>query len=230
MILNNFITKYFKEPYINALCVELAIEIKDYKSNRQKNITFGIIAGAVLIFLGIVLKSLIVLLLSIATIYYGFRREYLKVKAIEKRTKSQIRKVYPIFVQTLISLLYTNDNLIKVFILLQSYHFDPYIDRAIVIMINKYQLNPENAELIFAEFCNIFTTSSASLLHQLLMNINDYGVNDEEIHLLEKKIEQDTNEYFSEQTRIERNMMSMYGNGAVALLVGLCLAVLVSSI
>lgn len=227
--MNKFITKYFKEPYLNVLCVELGIDILKYKKSKQINIVVGIILAAIFAFLAIILKNVLLIVLAVIIAYYSYRKEFLKIKRMEKNTRDELLKIYPIFVQTFISLLYTNDNLIKVFLLLENYHFHPYIDRALVIMINKYQVNPENSELIFAEFCNIFNTSSASLLHQLLVNISKYGVNDSEIALLETKIEQECDKYIITKTAQTSKKSLQYGNIAVTLfLVVLVMLVIVS--
>lgn len=227
--MSNFLEKYFKEQYINVICVELGINISDYKRKRTINIVAGIILGLLSIFGGIVLKNILLIGIGIVVAYYGFRREYLKVKRQENKTREHLIKVYPLFVQTFISLLYTNDNLIKVFLLLENYHYDPYIDRALVIMINKYQVNPENSELIFAEFCNIFDTSSASLLHQLMVNISRYGVNDSEIKLLESKIDQECDKYYAKATQEDSRRVIVYGSIGVVAFVGLILCVLIST-
>lgn len=228
--MSKFLDKYFKEPYINVICVELGESIKDYKSKRNMNILIGVILAAIIIFAGIVLKSIILIIAAVVIAYFFYRKEYLRIKRKERATREELIKIYPILVQTFISLLYTNDNLIKVFLLLENYHFHPYIDRALVIMINKYQLNPENSELIFAEFCNIFETSSASLLHQLLVNISRYGVNDDEIALLESKVEQECDKYIVKKTQIDCRKILQYGNVGVTAFVALLLALLVSSI
>lgn len=228
--MKKLINKYFSEPYVNVLCVELGVSIKDYKLKRNISIVVGVILAAIFLFLGIVLKSVIVIILAFLIAYAGYRRQYLIIKRKERKTRSQLVKIYPLFVQTFISLLYTNDNLIKVFLLLENYHFDPYIDRALVIMINKYQVNPENSELIFAEFCNIFETTSASLLHQLMVNISRYGVNDDEIKLLESKIEQDCDKYIINKTQEDSKKISQYGYIGVVVFVGLLLLVLISTL
>lgn len=228
--MSKIIDKYFKEPYINVLCVELGVDIKDYKSKRSVNIVVGIIIAAIFLFIGIVLKNVVLLILAVVIGYYGYRRQYLLIKRKERKTREELIKLYPILVQTFISLLYTNDNLIKVFLLLENYHFHPYIDRALVIMINKYQINPDNSELIFAEFCNIFETSSASLLHQLMVNISRYGVNDDEIALLETKIDQECDKYIVKKTQNESRKILQYGNIGMTLFVGLLLFILVSTI
>lgn len=222
--------KLFKEPYINILCVELGESIKDYKSRRNLNIIMGIILAAVFIFVGVVLKSILIIVLAVLIGYAGYRRQYLRIKRKERKTRDELVKIYPILVQTYISLLYTNDNLIKVFLLLENYHFHPYIDRAIIIMINKYQVNPENSELIFAEFCNIFETSSASLLHQLMVNISRYGVNDDEIKLLEGKIDQECEMLIASKTQAEARKILHYGNVAIVMFVVMLLSLLIASI
>ncbi len=228
--MSKILNKYFKEPYINVICVELGEDIVAYKRKRSINILIGIILAAIFIFAGIVLKTVLLIILAIAIAYYFYRREYLRIKRIERQTRDELVKIYPLLVQTFISLLYTNDNLIKVFLLLQNYHYDPYIDRALVIMINKYQVNPENSELIFAEFCNIFETSSASLLHQLMVNISRYGVNDEEIKLLESKIDQECDKYIVSKTQEDSRKVIQYGNIGVTAFLGLLLAVLISTL
>lgn len=228
--MSNLFTKYFKEPYVNVICVELAININEYKHKRTVNIVVGLVLAVLGILGGIVLKNILLIILGIAAGYYGYRRQYLKVKRKERKTREQLIKLYPLFVQTFISLLYTNDNLIKVFLLLENYHFDPYIDRALVIMINKYQVNPENSELIFAEFCNIFDISSASLLHQLMVNISRYGVNDSEINLLEAKINQECDMYFTKITQDDSRKVIVYGTAGVVAFVAIILGVLVSTL
>lgn len=228
--MSKILNKYFKEPYINVICVELGEDIVAYKRKRSINILIGIILAAIFIFTGIVLKTVLLIILAIAIAYYFYRREYLRIKRIERQTRDELVKIYPLLVQTFISLLYTNDNLIKVFLLLQNYHYDPYIDRALVIMINKYQVSPENSELIFAEFCNIFETSSASLLHQLMVNISRYGVNDEEIKLLESKIDQECDKYIVSKTQEDSRKVIQYGNIGVTAFLGLLLAVLISTL
>lgn len=228
--MNKFLDKYFKEPYVNVICVELGENIKEYKSKRYLNIVVGVILAAIIIFAGIVLKSILLIVSAVAISYFFYRKEYLRIKRKERTTREELIKIYPILVQTFISLLYTNDNLIKVFLLLENYHFHPYIDRALVIMINKYQLNPENSELIFAEFCNIFETSSASLLHQLLVNISRYGVNDDEIALLETKVEQECDKYIIKKTENDCRKIMQYGNIGATAFVALMLALLISSI
>lgn len=227
--MSNFFNNYFKEQYVNVICVELGININDYKRKRTINIVVGLIAGMLCVFGGIVLKNILIMVLGIVIAYYGYRREYLHVKRKERKTREHLIKVYPLLVQTFISLLYTNDNLIKVFLLLENYHFDPYIDRALVIMINKYQVNPENSELIFAEFCNIFDTSSASLLHQLMVNISRYGVNDSEIKLLESKVDQGCDKYFAKVTQEDSRKVIIYGSLGVVAFGGLLLFVLIST-
>lgn len=228
--MSKILNKYFKEPYVNVICVELGENITDYKRKRSINIVIGIILAAIIMFAGIVLKLVLLIILGIAVGYYFFRREYLRIKRKERKTREELIKIYPLLVQTFISLLYTNDNLIKVFLLLENYHFDPYIDRALVIMINKYQLNPENSELIFAEFCNIFETSSASLLHQLMVNISRYGVNDSEIKLLESKLEQEYDKYIAKKIQEDSKQVIQYGNIGVTAFIGLLLAILVSTL
>lgn len=228
--MSKILNKHFKEPYINVICVELGENIVDYKRKRSINIVIGVILAAILIFAGVVLKTVLLIVLAVAIAYYFFRREYLRIKRKERKTREELIKLYPVLVQTFISLLYTNDNLIKVFLLLESYHFDPYIDRALVIMINKYQVNPENSELIFAEFCNIFETSSASLLHQLMVNISRYGVNDDEIKLLESKIDQECDKYIVKKTQEDSRKVIQYGNIGVTAFIGLLLAILISTL
>lgn len=228
--MSKFMTKYFKEPYVNVLCVELGEDIQKYKRKRNINIIIGIILAAVFLFIGVVLKSIIIIALAFVIGYLGYRRQYLRIKRKERKTRDELINVYPLLVQTFISLLYTNDNLIKVFLLLESYHYHPYIDRALVIMINKYQVNPENSELIFAEFCNIFQTSSASLLHQLMVNISRYGVNDDEIKLLESKIDQECDKYIIKKTQEDSKKVIQYGNIGVTVFVGLLLLVLISTL
>lgn len=228
--MNKFIEKYFKEPYINVLCVELNVDLPSYKKRRNRNLVLSIIIGALLILAAIILKSIMLVVVALFTIYYGYRLEYLKVKKMEQRTKDKLKMLYPVFVQTFISLLYTNDNLIKVFLILESYHFDPYIDRSIIILINKYQLNPENNEIIFAEFCNIFNTSSASLLHQLLVNISEFGVNDDEINLLEHKINQEYDDYIKKTTFEKRKSLMQYGNIAITMFMVFCLVAVIIAI
>lgn len=228
--MKKILDKYFTEPYVNVLCVELEVSIKEYKLKRNISIVLGAILAAILLFLGIVLKNVLIIVLAFVAAYGGYRHQYLRIKRRERKTRAQLVKIYPLFVQTFISLLYTNDNLIKVFLLLESYHFDPYIDRALIIMINKYQVNPENSELIFAEFCNIFETTSASLLHQLMVNISRYGVNDDEIKLLESKIEQDCEKYIINKTLDDSKKVKQYGYIGVVAFVGLLLLVLISTL
>lgn len=228
--MSKILNKYFKEPYINVICVELGEDILRYKKRRNRNVIIGLLLTLIFIFLGIILKSVLIIILAIVIGYYSYRREYLRIKRKERKTREQLIKIYPVLVQTFISLLYTNDNLIKVFLLLENYHFDPYIDRALVILINKHQVNPENCEIIFAEFCNIFETSSASLLHQLLVNINKYGVNDDEIRLLENKVEQEANQYIVSKAVIDSKRINQYGWMGVTAFIGLVLIVLVSSL
>lgn len=228
--MSSFIERFFKEPYINILCVELGINLDEYKQKRNRNIVMSLILAALFIFVGVVLKSIIIMLLAVVIAYLGYRSQYLKVKQIERKTKEELVKMYPILVQTFISLLYTNDNLLKVFILLQNYHFHPYIDRNLIIMINKYQVNPENSELIFGEFCNIFETSSASLLHQLLVNVNNYGINDNEIELLEKKVEQEYNRFIVQKEKEDSKKIALYGNAGVVLFVAMLLVVVISTL
>lgn len=228
--MSKFTERFFKEPYINILCVELGINLDEYKQRRNRNIVFSLVLAALFIFVGAVLKSVIIMLLALVIAYLGYRSQYLKVKRIERKTKEELAKMYPILVQTFISLLYTNDNLLKVFILLQNYHFHPYIDRNLIIMINKYQVNPENSQLIFGEFCNIFETSSASLLHQLLVNVNNYGINDNEIELLEKKVEQEYDRFIVQKEKDDSKKIALYGNLGVVLFVAMLLAVVISTI
>lgn len=228
--MSKFIDKYFKEPYINVLCVELGEDISEYKKRRHHNIIIGIILAAVLIFVSIVLKNILLFIAAFVIAYVAYRRQYNRIKRKEKKAREELIKVYPLVVQTFVSLLYTNDNLIKVFLLLENYHYHPFIDRALVIMINKYQVNPENSELIFAEFCNIFETSSASLLHQLMVNISRYGVNDDEIKLLEMKVEQECDKYIMKKTADDSRKVLQYGNIGVTIFVALLLALVISTL
>ncbi len=228
--MNKFIDKYFREPYINVLCVELNIDLEDYKRRRNISTIIGVLLGAILIFLAVILKNIFLILIAIVVIYYGYRNQYMRIKKLEQKTKDRIKMLYPVVVQTFISLLYTNSNLIKVFLILESYHFDPYIDRAIVILINKYQLNPENNEIIFAEFCNIFNTPSASLLHQLLVNVSQFGVHDDEINILEHKIRQEYDDYVTKTTINKRKELMQVGNIAIVIFLVICLVALIVSI
>ncbi len=228
--MNKLITNIFKEPYVNVLCVEFGISLDEYKKNKTVNIVIGLFTMIILILLGIVIKSMLVVILAVIIGYLFYRRQYLKLKKLENKTKEHLKTVYPVFVQTFISLLYTNDNLIKVFLLLENYHFDPYIDRAIVIMVNKYQHNPENDNIIFAEFCNIFEVTSASLLHQLLVNISRYGVNNEEIVLVESKIRAESDKYIHDNATADSKLILQYGYIAITLFITLIALILLSTI
>ncbi|WOO87055.1 hypothetical protein RZE82_08045 [Mollicutes bacterium LVI A0039] len=228
--MSSLIERYLREPFINVLCVELGIELRDYKLKRNVSIAIGVIIAILAIFSGIVFANVFLIVSGIVSIYIGYRLQYWRIKRLERKTRDQLLSVYPILVQTFISLLYTNDNLIKVFLLLENYHYHPYIDRALVILINKYQLNPENSELIFAEFCNIFETSSASLLHQLLVNINEYGVNDNEISLLEAKIETECDKYISAKTLNDGRKIFQIGAVGVTAFICLLLVIIIAAV
>lgn len=217
--------KFFLEPYVNMSCIQLGYDYDLYQKRRKRNIIIAIIIFVILLLVAIVLRSITILILSVIVSYFLFRLEFLKVKRREKKDIDDLVQIYPLFIQTLISLLYTNDNLIKVFLILESYNFHPYINRSIVILVNKYQLNYENQELIFAEFCSIFDISSASLLHQLLNNINRYGVNDQEIKLLEEKVEQEYDLYI--QNKLNDDSKKIIQLGFLSVILFLCLLTLI---
>lgn len=228
--MSNLINNFIKEPYINVICVELGIDYEEYKRKRLIYIVIGIISMVAIITLGIVLKKLYLLILSIFVMYLFYRLAYIRVKILEQKIKVELFNLYPVFVQTFISLLYTNDNLIKVFLILEHYDFHPVINRQIIILINKYQQNPENAQLIFGEFCLIFNTSSASLLHQLMVNVSAQGINESEIVMIENKINQDYRDYIDKVAEQEVRQIYQYGYISIVIILGICLGLVITAV
>lgn len=229
-MLNKFIFEYFKEPYVNVICVETGQSIVEYRRKRTINIIVGIVLSLILLSMAVVVKNAILIVVAILVGYFFYRKEYLQLKAKERQAREELKKIYPLFVQTFISLLYGNDNLIKVFLLLEQYHFHPYIDRALIILINKYQQDSDNSELIFAEFCSIFEVTSSSLLHQLLVNISRYGVNDKEVRLIEMKVEQESVEYTDEKIKKDSNKILQISYMAIIIFTILFFTMVVASI
>lgn len=228
--MTNILNFLIKEPFVNVICAELGIDFEDYRLQRKRYIITGIIAMLFVMIIATVLKKMYLLIIGFALLYVCYRFAYLSIKNKEQKTKIELQNMYPVFVQSFISLLYTNDNLIKVFLILEHYNLHPVINRQLIILINKYQQSPNNADLIFGEFCQIFNTSSASLLHQLMVNINIQGVNDSEIIMIENKIAQDYNQYIDKVLNVEVKKIYQYGYLALLVFLIICLGLLLTTI